>query len=387
MRGRVFVIWCCVLGMLIFVSGQFKRPDNPLQNPRPVVVVPNPKPGTVAVTAVPNQQLVNANTAAPLSSSLPAVRATPLPDLTEVAARQRYYDGLLQRDALSLWGEWTQLLDNTSSGGLLAWMLVGDALPYRLRLTGNDEAYAQIQALLQQNSISPKAWQYALEILGRTATPQALQILLETALANTAATDRMPVLRAIELAADTRWAQQFHPELSPLLESAWGPAQASHDKPLLGTLAVALAKTGAPSGVELLLDTVRVGGNTVAELQANTANDQLPQVVAAWVSLRKIHNPAAIPILQRTLTSMTPEAPVYEVSGEALARIGGLEGAQALWAWAQTAPASTSSLAQQWFMQIPDRPAHQWLTQQLTTPPAGMNSEVYQAIMRTWQSP
>jgi hypothetical protein len=317
------------------------------------------------------------------SSTMPSVAATPpqrpLPDLSEIAARQAYYDDLLQRDALELWQEWRQLLDNNTPEALLAWILLGDALPYRLRGADNQAVYAQMQALLREPG-NAKAWDYTAEILGRTATPAALQILLEPVYTETDQERRLALLRAIQLSADTRWDSQFHPELSPLLENAWPVALERSDKPLLGTLAAALAKTGAPSGVELLLNTVHSGGQNEAEFQQNIADEQMPHVVAAWVATQEIHNPAAIPVLQHALQTYALETPVYQASGAALAGIGGVQAAQALLDWARTAPAEAAGLAQQWFARIPDRPAHEWLQNQLMQQPSGMSEEIYRAI-------
>jgi hypothetical protein len=312
-----------------------------------------------------------------LTEQPPAVQppVVEIPELTQITVRQDYYNRLLQQQPLTLWQQWTALLEATDNNQQLAWMLIGYALPYRLQNGQNQEiVYQQMAELLNHSESSLKAREQTIQILGWTATVPALQILLDETVPHSPDSEiRLKLLDAIEQLADIRWDNRFHPELSPLLEKTWQQVQYTDDMPLLLTIGVAMAKIGAPDGVELLF-------NSMTDREADI-QEQPPQVIAALKAIPEVRNPVSVPLIAKQLTGYQPDNLIFRVSGEALATMGHLQATKHLFQWATEAPDAAAPLTNDWFSLIRDTQSWNWIVTQLDENNGFLSQPVKQAVI------
>ncbi len=341
------------------------KPENvlsPQQSESSTLPEVQPKPGQLTVELTEQPPVVQP----------PVVE---IPELTRITVRQDYYNSLLQQQPITLWQQWIGLLEATDKNHQMAWMLIGYALPYRLQTSQNQElVYQQMADIVSHSDNSLKAREQTIQILGWTATVPALQILLDETFRHSPDSEiRLKLLYAIEQLADVRWDNRFHPELSGLLETAWQQVQYTDDMPLLLTIGVAIAKIGAPEGVELLF-------NSITNSQVDTP-EQPPQVIAALKALLEVRNPVLVPLLANNLTAYQPDNPIFLVSGEALATMGNLQATKHLFNWATSAPESMAALTNDWFSLIKDSPSGNWIVTQLEENRPFLNQQVKQGVI------
>ena len=378
----VLIISMMVLG---FFQGWFESIENQPQNHSTVQAEPalaseskpekllSPQPSDSST--LPEIQPKPGQLTVELTEQQPAVQPpmVVLPELTTVAVRQDYYNSLLQQQPITLWQQWIALLEAADKNHQMAWMLIGYALPYQLQTHQNQElVYQQMADIVSHSSL--KASEQTIQILGWTATVPALQILLDETLRHSPDSEmRLKLLYAIEQLADIRWDNRFHPELSPLLETAWQQVQHTEDMPLLLTISVALAKIGTPEGVELLFNSMT---NSEVDIQ-----EQPPQVIAALKAIREVRNPVLVPLLANNLTAYQPDQPIFRLSGEALATMGNLQATKHLFNWATEAPEPMAALTNDWFSLLKDTQSWNWIVTQLEENPSFLSQQVKQAVI------
>ena len=125
--------------------------------------------------------------------------------------------------------------------------------------------------------------------------------------------------------------------MSPALERVW---QNSQDPNLLASVAVAMAKVGAPAGVRLLLSSV-VSETAPGDVRSSLAHAVLPEIM----------NRNAVPVLSELLATNPPSSVVGTVLGETLVSIGNDEAAKALINWIQNADDSATPSAYKFVLQ------------------------------------
>ena len=123
----------------------------------------------------------------------------------------------------------------------------------------------------------------------------------------------------------------YHEERSPALEQVW---RESRDPDLLIAVAVAMAKIGAPSAVDLLLS---------AAFMEDRKDDVRKR--AALGVLDKIYTPNAVPPVAARLAAQPATAPASAITGSILVGIGDPSAAKALLGWLQVADADTTTAA------------------------------------------
>jgi hypothetical protein len=175
-----------------------------------------------------------------------------------------------------------------------------------------------------------------------------LKVVLNEAVNSQPSALQRLLLESILKMTNNRWDARFHPELSPVLEEVW--SQRPGDWELLLTVAIGIANVGSERGVTLLLRAVADSGPTITEVEKGK---HLP-AVAALQALKKIRNPAVVPILARELTHADLQDVVFIASGDALAAMGRPEATEALLEWAKQAPREATPLVRKWFRQIRD---------------------------------
>ncbi|MDQ3959059.1 MAG: hypothetical protein M3255_01920 [Pseudomonadota bacterium] len=262
-----------------------------------------------------------------------------------VEARQQHFDRLVEQPPDSLWSYWQQLLNDHQVTQL---EMATYALAHKLRQAGNEEIYSGIAEVLREPSLSTDQKRWVVDLLTETATSEALKVVLNEAVDSQSSALQRLLLESILKMTNNRWDARFHPELSPVLEEVW--SQRPGDWELLLTVAIGIANVGSERGVTLLLRAVADSGPTITEVEKGK---HLP-AVAALQALKKIRNPAVVPILARELTHADLQDVVFIVSGDALAAMGRPEATEALLEWAKQAPREATPLVRKWFRQIRD---------------------------------
>lgn len=252
-----------------------------------------------------------------------------------IGGRQAVFDQLLEQPPMEVWQHWQTLEQNEVS----ELTLVNHALAQRLQQVGDEGVYQAIKERLQQTDLPNERKAWLVGLLTETATPAALDILLDTTINQSDADLRNSVLDGIGRMGDRRWDGRFHPELSPALEASWSQA-GPMDAELLTTLALTMAKVGAPSGVEQLMEIVAQSGEALREIDQN----QDPRAYAAVNALEAIRNPDAILVLSRWFHSASLGEGAFEASGRALAAMGLAEATKFLLGWARHAPDDAAPL-------------------------------------------
>lgn len=212
----------------------------------------------------------------------------------------------------------------------------------------NASAFQKLSALLRDNALPITAKMEIAAILGSVQTPQSVQLLLTEYQQSNDNELRESLAKQIERTGDNLWGGPFHDDLSAPLETAW--PRAKDDPTLANSAAVGLAKVGAASGVQLLVDDVLRTGQTVQGL--NDIKDA--QGEAAFLALVKIRNPNAIPILSAGLLNANSSEVNQYVCGLSLASMGRGEATQVLLQWAVTATDEDVAWAEQWFGKLRD---------------------------------
>ncbi len=261
------------------------------------------------------------------------------------------------RSAQVLWRTWQKLLAQSQFQQI---PLAGAMLAKRLQQRPDPIVYRQIKAWLAKPGLAAEKQALLIDLLADTATPEALAVLLSMAEQGPRSPTYFLVLPAISRAADNRWGGVFHKELSPLLELAWAN-QEYRDPALLTTLATAIAKVGAPAGVDLLLQTLSAEDAKNGQEQDVLRSRQ----TAAFLAIPQIRNPDAVPVLSEPLQQKDLGAPALQASGDALAAMGTLEATQKIVDWAKDAPDEGARNLDVWLAQIDDDS----LVQRLATEP------------------
>lgn len=298
------------------------------------------------------------------------------PPLEPTQNPQSYYDALTEQSAETLWRKWRQSLessDNTSEDSELVWV----ALIYQLRRDNNtnQHVYAAAADLLTRSSLPLALRTQVVALLSSTMTPDALSIMIDTAMNNNQDPLRPAILEGISQTGDDLWADQIRLELSQPLEAAWNGA-ANNDHDLLNALAVALAKVGAPEGVRSLLLTLANSDQTIDEVY-RAGNSK---ALTALTATDKISNPEVVPLLKEGLQRQSLADPVFIGSGNALANIPSFEASDALITWAQTAPDAAILLATRWIRKVIDTQAIQHLKETLASSAPFRSNAVKEAL-------
>lgn len=264
------------------------------------------------------------------------------PSLKTVEERQRYYDGLLKEDPETVWQEWKQLLN----GDGLQREYAKNALAAQLQKGGHEEIYLEADGLLIQASLSAEQKASLVNLLTETATPKALEVLINALKDESSVSLRTSLRTGIEKMGDNRWEARFHPELSAPLEKAW--VEFTDDPFVSASLARGIAKAGAPNGIAMLLETIANNGATLADISKN------PQGSAALSAMGDIRNPAAVSVLAKTLTNYNLDDPTFIAAGDGLAAMGSPEATNVLLSWAKQAPDAGAPLVKTWFSDVSD---------------------------------
>ncbi len=248
--------------------------------------------------------------------------------------------------------------------------IVSAALAQRLQKHRNPEIYQYISGLLSQPDVPIENKSILLDLLAETATPDALDLLLDLAKQGANTPFYILALQAISRIGDNRWDGRFHEELSPALEEAWADPSIK-DPAFLGAVGKAIAEVGAPGGVNQLLVTVSghnpeqvtpttgLNGQEVATVSGNNqvqepAPTSLTRQEVALEVIPHVQNPVAVSVLTDWFQQEPLGAPAFETSANALIAIGTPAATQTIVDWAVEAPAEGARNLEDWLHNVDD---------------------------------
>jgi hypothetical protein len=274
--------------------------ENP-PHPTPPPGVASPAPGVPSVQPAP----------APACADCGEVAVDPRQ--AEAARRSDFYqdyaDQLRAKTAGELAQQWPEVVARDDPDELPAFLAV---FAQSLREAGNAALYQELAGILRDPNATVSAQAAVLTLLGRTATPPAMQILTDHLASGTASEDLEETLReSIREAAATLMDGQWNWDVSPVLESAWrsrDPTLAEADR---AVLAQGIAYLSTAEGARVLLDTARSIG-TPNELDRAIA-------IAALASLQRNET---VPVLAEALAGGQSDTQVTAAAMAALVNIG-----------------------------------------------------------------
>lgn len=265
----------------------------------------------------------------------PATVLEPALEETDVATRQRYYDGLVLQPPLILLSR----LLNASAADETTKTILLQAFTTSLARSGHDSTLSLrfVDTLLSPDySLETKAM--LAEALADSATLAGVLALLEVAEDPAAPLELRNILNeAISTVGGKRRDDgSFPTDLSPPLEAAFLRAAMNPEgnPELIAATSLAIAQVGAENGVRVLLQ-------------------QIPSLRKTAETVAKVRNPAAIPALLDPLrTAFDYNDPRMEAAGKALVHIGGDAAVRPVLEWLKNAPSQAQPLAAQWFANI-----------------------------------
>lgn len=319
-RNLVVAVTLAVLGG-VALGWRFWTGSPPVSEPTvPVTTVGTPSnptpPGVVSpVSGVPSAQPT------PVPACADCRELATDPRLAEAAQRSDFYqdyaDRLRAEPAGELARRWPEVVARDDPDELPAFLAV---FAQSLRESGNAALYQELAGILRDPNATVSAQSAVLTLLGRTATPQAVQILTDYLASGTANDDLKGTLREnIREAAATLVDGQWNWEVSPVLETAWrgrDPTLAEADR---AVLAQGIAYLSTAEGARVLLDTARSIG---------TPNE--PDRAIAIAALASLQRNEAVPVLAEALAGGQSDTEVTAAAMAALVNIGSADAYSAL---------------------------------------------------------
>jgi len=206
---------------------------------------------------------------------------------------------------------WNDLYTKNKASEL---QIASRALAVTLRKEDSNAVYEDIKNRINDLDESPDRKEWLIFILGRAATPEGVDILVNEILDNPQHPLKEQLLKATEDSSKWRWDEKFHVEISPILEDAW---LQSEDDSTIKTITKSIAKIGSPDAVALLFD------------YAEKNNDDTKSR-AIKGSIYEIRNPETIPYLSLKLLNSPPNSTLFYLSGETLADMGNVKATEVL---------------------------------------------------------
>ena len=169
-------------------------------------------------------------------------------------------------------------------------------------------------------------------VLSAAGTSETVDVLLDTAKSLTDAQLRVDAIGAVGRIGD----HGSGVDVAPNLERTWTE---STDQNLLIAVAEAMAKTGAPTSIEKLLE--------------SSLNDEAPEgsrKIAAAAALADVYKNSAVPAVASFLAMHTSSNNATKLAGDILVNIGDQSAAAALVGWLEVAGDDAADLANAWVL-------------------------------------
>jgi HEAT repeat protein len=308
-----------VLGIVGAVVGLVKWPERPAQSLSEHLDSTMPKLPSVA-QSLPQRQSpvpVGASTRPPKSFAA-----------LSVLERNQIIDEIRNQELISLFNTWRE----SGRSDVTKQDIVGFVFAQALREKPADpRVFEQMHRFVSDPSNSGIDRSRLLDVLGEAKTKESLELLLQLALTLPDKEFQRIACRSIRAAGGMWENGTFHEELSPALERIWLESQ---DKDLLASVALAIAKVGAPNGVEKLL---------VAALASESPEDFRGEI--ARTVLSSVLNSNAVPVLFERLGVGSDGSAASKLASSTLVAIGDEFAAKHLLKWLQIADESAAPLA------------------------------------------
>jgi hypothetical protein len=212
-------------------------------------------------------------------------------------------------------------------------IVIENELIERLRKEPDSPVYMDFLALFRQGSLGFSAQQVLVSLLGEVGDYKAAETLLN--LVNAGLLDKADAksaaFGAIRKFSPESWHEHPNTELSPIFEAAWQTENAE----FWPAIANVMASIGTPNTLDIFIETL-------------TDNTNAERVAIVKQAMTNLANPALIPKLADLLENPETEN-VQLASGSALANMGELGAASALFDWSVQADAGRADLVKQWF--------------------------------------
>ncbi len=246
------------------------------------------------------------------------------PRLAAVARRSDFYQGYAEQlrteTASELVRRWPEVVARDDPDELPAFLGV---LAQALRESDAAALYLELAGILHDPLASASAKSAVLTLLGRTATPQATQVLTDYLASGSAKNGVEATLReSIREASVTLIDGHWNWDVSPVLENAWrnrAPVLAGPDG---AVLTQGIGYLGTAEGTQVLLDT----------LSATSSASDLDRDLAA-AALAMLEANAAVPVLEQALAGEPTDPEVTRAALGALVNIDSADAYLALVAY------------------------------------------------------
>jgi hypothetical protein len=233
--------------------------------------------------------------------------------------------------ALSMDTLWKNLLAGFQ-GGKKVQIGLENALIERLRTEPDNAIYTELLSLFRQGSLANFAQQVLVSLLGEVGNYKSAETLMS--LVNEGllgdADVKSTAFDAISKFSPELWHENPNTNLAPVFEVAWQTENAN----FWPAIANVMASIGTPASLDIFIET----------LADNTNAERIEIVKQAMTNLV---NPTLIPKLSDALENSAFEN-VQLASGYALANMGEMRAASALFDWSAGADAGKAGLVKQW---------------------------------------
>jgi hypothetical protein len=269
--------------------------------------------------------------------AIPAASPETTAQKLETASAEKSSNGLTEGgnrnlSTLTTEGLWENLLTGFQRGDKTQ-ISLENALIQRLRQEPDSAIYQELLAQFRQGGLEGFAQQVLVSILGEVGNYKSAETLMS--LVNEALLDKADVklaaFNAINKFAPESWQEHPNTEFAPVFEAAWQTENAE----FWSAIANVMASIGTPSTLDIFIETLT--DDTNAE-RVDIVNQAMSNLV----------NPALIPKLADSLENSATKN-VQLASGNALANMGEIGAAAALFDWSVQADAGKIDLVKQWF--------------------------------------
>jgi hypothetical protein len=161
---------------------------------------------------------------------------------------------------------------------------------------GNEAVYQRIARILSDPLESRDIKLSLINMLGRVATPDVVQLFLDVLNSNLPPDIRQHLIRTISQIGDYYWDKQYFPETAAMLLNSWRQTQ---DAEALQSLASAILRVGDINSINQLLAAIPSSTVNIADIPM----DQNPKAAAVLNALNSMSkaNPDIVPDIARFL--------------------------------------------------------------------------------------
>ncbi|WP_394754139.1 hypothetical protein [Crenothrix sp.] len=203
-----------------------------------------------------------------------------------------------------------------------------NALIMRLHKEPGSAIYEDLLSRFRQGILDTTAQQVLVSILGEVGNYKAAEILMRLVSEGLLQEPdvKLSAFHAISKFAPESWREHPNTELAPVFEAAWK----IQDTEFLSAIANVMASIGTPTTLDMFVQTL-------------TENNDPERVEIVKQAMTNLVNPALIPKLNDLLQNSAQED-MQLAGGEALASMGEIEAAKAIFKWSTQADAGRVDL-------------------------------------------